>query len=117
MEKLKFLKFGKEDSSGHVSEVTALDSVTLHLTGNTMFAAVQLNNYKNAEAKLAGKSSSIDRVRNQSLYQVELGVNLVELHNKIMESVAKKHNLEIVEIEGDIELRSPQEIAGKKEKK
>ena len=114
MNKIKYLKDGAEDSAGHTNGIIAVNSATLHAEGNGLFVAVQLNKYKDAESKLAGKSQSIDRVRPERLYLSDLGISPVEFHNMIVETIAKKHSLEIVEFEGELQLKSPVELKAEK---
>ena len=117
MKKIKYLKDEKPDSAGHVNTIVALDSATLHHTGNILRLEVKLNRYKDAEAKLSGKSPSVDRVVPEHLFDSELKISPVELHNSIMEVIAKKHNLEIIEVEEELLLLSPTEQREEKAKK
>lgn len=117
MEKIKYLVNGKEDSAGHINEIIGADSITLHTTGNRMFVSVKMNSYKNIESKLAGKSPSVDGVTSQQLFTAELDSSLVEFHNMVMESLAKKHKLDIIEIEAELKLKSPEELKAEKDLK
>ena len=117
MKKVKYLLDEKPDSAGHVNNIVALDSATLHHIGNVMRIEVKLNRYKDTEAKLSGKSPSIDRVQPEHLFDSELRISPLELHNSIIEVIAKKHNLEVIEVKEELLLLSPTEQREEKEKR
>lgn len=116
METIKYIKTRKEDSAGHINGVIGVEKITLHCAGKRMFISVDMNSYKDAEAKLAGKSPSIDRVRPESLFSAQVDYPLVDFHNMIVESVAKKCNLSTIEVEGELQLKSPAELKAEKAK-
>lgn len=110
MENLKYLKRGQVDSAGHVNDITAADTITIGIVGNRISVMVKLNHYKDAESKLASKSPSIDRVRPEHLFEAELGSSLIDFHNMIMESLAKKHKVDIVNVEAELELKPSRQL-------
>lgn len=117
METLKYLKNGEEDSAGHINEISGIDSITIHCVKNRMAVSVQLNKYKDSASKLAGKSPSIDKVRPERLFFSDLETSLVDFHNMIVDSLAKKYKLEVVEIDAELQLKSPAELKTEKAEK
>lgn len=105
---VKYIKDNYEDSAGHSNELLAIGGINIVRSAKQMLYNVELVRFKDHKALIDGKQPCPDRIHPESLFIEDIELTSLDVHNAIVEAIAKKGNLEVIEIDENIELRSPE---------
>jgi hypothetical protein len=107
MAKVKYIDSKYVDATGHEYKIIALDCASIHKRDGNLFVSARLVRYKDHKAKVEGKKPAMDSIEPVILYASELQITPLMLHNAVIEDIASKEGLEVIEFDEDVTSQSP----------